>query len=181
MREGELWEGLQPNPGKPKALPGTTLFSRFCWTGSNSHTARLRAGEDLKKHLRGLTDKFRNARHFVVGHSHGGNVMLYAMKDEALANRVTGLVTLATPFISVRERKLHPLVLFSVWTVLLFWVLEASLRFWGPTPDPAITDAQVQGSMSMLLSIAVLFLLWLFGTGGGYRDRGTGPVETDAG
>ena len=80
MREGPLCEALKPdNPDDPKTLPGTTLFSRFCWTGSNSHTARLEAGEDLTSHLRGLTEKFPNARHFVVGHSHAGNVMLYAM------------------------------------------------------------------------------------------------------
>jgi len=161
MREGLLWDRL-------KALPGTTLFSRFCWTGSNSHTARLRAGEDLASHLRGLTDKFPNARHFIVGHSHGGNVMLYAMKDEALADRVTGLVTLATPFITVRRRKLHALVLISVLSVVLFGVLEAGLYFClGPVesgkapPAPKYLELQA----SMLWSVAGLILLWLFATG----------------
>jgi hypothetical protein len=129
MREGALWEGLQPNPGNPKALSGTTLFSRFCWTGGNSHTDRLEAGEALKERLHGLTKKFPNSRHFVVGHSHGGNVMLYAMKDKSLADRVTGLVTLATPFITVRRRKLHPLVLIGILIICLFGAVEAALQF----------------------------------------------------
>ena len=167
MREGRLWRALAPkpddgsgnNPDEPplppeKCLPGTTLFSRFCWTGGNSHTDRLEAGEALKERLHGVTKKFPNARHFVIGHSHGGNVMLYAMKDKSLADRVTGLVTLATPFITVRRRKLHPLVRFGIWIISLLGILEAGLHFWGP-------DA---GKHPGGLWIAVLILLWLFAT-----------------
>ena len=71
MREGPLFDALQ-------ALPGSTVFSRFCWSGANAHTDRLRAGDGLAGHLRGLARCQTTAQHFVIGHSHGGNVMLYA-------------------------------------------------------------------------------------------------------
>ncbi|WP_210542819.1 triacylglycerol lipase [Rhodoferax sp. PAMC 29310] len=129
MREGTLWQGFQPNPGDPDALPGRTLFSRFCWSGANTHTDRLTAGDALHAHLDGLTTKFPHAKHFVIGHSHGGNVMLYALKDPSLADRIAGLVTLATPFITVRRRKLHPLVLTGILTICLLGTVEAALQF----------------------------------------------------
>ena len=161
MREGPLYKALQN-------LPGKTLFSRFCWTGSNSHTDRLRAGEDLATHLAGLSDPEKDtgkAPHFVVGHSHGGNVMLYALKDEALADRDIGLVTLSTPFITVRRRKLHPLVLLSVLAVGLAMVVETGFFVSGYLN-------QAKPAVSFLASlaqhpaawVAVLFLAWLFGT-----------------
>jgi hypothetical protein len=164
MREGRLWRALKPKPDQGtdnhsnepplppgKSLPGTTLFSRFCWTGFNSHTDRLQAGEALAKRLRGLTEKFPKARHYVIGHSHGGNVMLYAMKDEALSDRITGAVTLATPFITVRRRKLHWLVLLGIAFILACGLYEA-LSFANASP-PREWRA---------LSVAAPALIWLF-------------------
>ncbi len=56
-----------------RELPGTVL-RRFCWSGGNSHTARLQAGDDLAEYLRALRSEFPNAKHFVIAHSHGDNV-----------------------------------------------------------------------------------------------------------
>ncbi len=91
---------------------------RFCWSGANLHTDRLAAGTKLHQHLVNLVTEFPEAEHHVVAHSHGGNVALYALRDEhgdldtSLENvRVT---TLATPFLSMRWRRLPR---------LLFWLI----------------------------------------------------------
>ena len=47
-----------------------------------------------------------DTRHFVIAHSHGGNIALYALRDPAVRERITGVATLATPFLIARERNL---------------------------------------------------------------------------
>jgi hypothetical protein len=50
--------------------------------------------------------EFPDARHVVIAHSHGGNVALYALKDPELRSQIAGVVTLATPFFTARDRNL---------------------------------------------------------------------------
>jgi pimeloyl-ACP methyl ester carboxylesterase len=133
--EGDLCKELN------EELPNVRI-SRFCWSGANTHTARLEAGEHLAIHLRRLMDEMPDAKHFVAAHSHGGNVALYAMKDtvngeaEMLGDRLAGIVTLATPFLAVRERPLpkiiHSSVVFTVVSayVMLLFALTSSGRDW---------------------------------------------------
>jgi hypothetical protein len=44
------------------------------------------------------------ARHFVIAHSHGGNIVRAALQDVTLQPRVAGVVTMGTPFIDCRPR-----------------------------------------------------------------------------
>jgi hypothetical protein len=143
-------------------MPNTRL-SRFCWSGSNTHTARLTAGEDLAVHLRDLIEQFPHAEHFVVAHSHGGNVALYAMKDKVptatgkvLQEQIAGIVTLATPFVAVRPRELPGIVRKSVgFTLVLAAVLTV---YW-------IVDPKLSGfPQSNVVGLATLFSLWLVTT-----------------
>lgn len=107
-------------------LAGVVVY-RFCWRGRNRHGDRLAAAKDLKQHLTALVRKYPNAEHHIVAHSHGGNVALYALRDEdgrldeTLSQvRVT---TLATPFISLRKRMLPgSLIFFLGIDTLLLWI-----------------------------------------------------------
>jgi len=85
---------------------GNAVFSVFNWTGDNSQSARLEAGERLKVHLASLIETHPGAIHFLIAHSHGGNVALYALRDERLASRVVGVITMGTPFLSVHRREI---------------------------------------------------------------------------
>ncbi len=119
-----------------KKLPGTAL-RRFCWSGINSHTARLQAGYDLALYLREVKKQFPdNTRHFIIAHSHGGNVALYAMDSELngskLGDDVSGVVTLATPFINVQKRSLPKFVFLSVWLTMLFLALVSLVALFKP-------------------------------------------------
>jgi hypothetical protein len=66
-----------------------------------------------------------------VGHSHGGNVALMALKDEEIRSRVAGVACLSTPFIQATLR-IDPLqqlyfqlaALLGVGTVVIFFALE---------------------------------------------------------
>lgn len=86
-----------------RAELGTARIEPFRWSGANDVWARAKASEDLRVHLRDLIGEDPGARHCLVAHSHGGNVVLGALRDRQLAEDVCGVVTLATPFLSARE------------------------------------------------------------------------------
>jgi transposase-like protein len=78
----------------------------FRWSGFNSHRARNRAARQLQRRLHKTMNAHPGAAHFVVGHSHAGNVILYAMRDASLRDRLTGVVCLGTPFMDGSPRDL---------------------------------------------------------------------------
>src|SRR4051794_35949670 len=83
--------------------PRRVHFDRVVWRGwlgtgvNNGHRFRLAGGERLRRQIRDDPDPA--AARFIVAHSHGGNVAMYAMRDPAVRARITGVVCLATPFI----------------------------------------------------------------------------------
>lgn len=111
-------------------------------------TARLKGAEALQRELREAQQDADGARHFVVAHSHGGNVALYALADESLQESVDGVVCMATPFLYPR---LRPIGLARVWLAPLaagcFFYLVPGYRRW-------CVDAF--GGWLLFLSIALL-------------------------
>ncbi len=110
-----------------QALGERVRIRPVLWSGGNSVRARFRAAERLRKRIARGVEANPQARHFVIAHSHGGNVALSAIHDEYLERRVTGVVTLATPFLSARVVKPRELIdlgsgffaaLFAAWCVI---------------------------------------------------------------
>jgi hypothetical protein len=86
-------------------VPCSTLV-RFGWSGHNSFAARLRAGNELARQLRDQITAQPGARHYVIAHSHGGNVALYALKaDPFLRSGLAGIICISTPFLHVYRRR----------------------------------------------------------------------------
>jgi hypothetical protein len=112
------------------------------WDGYNTQRARRRASEQLKAQIIEQTAAHPNAKHFVIAHSHAGNIALYALEDPDLQSRISGIVCLNTPFISVTSRHtqnigfaflylwshLIGMFFFLAATVCLFALLEGFLR-----------------------------------------------------
>jgi len=88
-------------------LDSRTRFRCFKWSGINTHHARLTAGKELGQYLWQGIREFPEARHVVVTHSHGGNVLLYALRDRALQDKVSAAVCMGTPFIYCVERNIR--------------------------------------------------------------------------
>jgi pimeloyl-ACP methyl ester carboxylesterase len=86
-----------------KRLNRRIVFLRFRWSGANTHTARAQAAKDLEIFIKTCLDRWPHAKHFLIAHSHGGNVALCAA-DPCISTQITGIVCLATPFITARER-----------------------------------------------------------------------------
>jgi pimeloyl-ACP methyl ester carboxylesterase len=77
------------------------VVDRFCWSGDNTVFARLIAGAELAKHMDRVKERYPSAKHYIIAHSHGGNVALYAAERAA---QVDGVISLATPFFHASPR-----------------------------------------------------------------------------
>jgi hypothetical protein len=71
------------------------------WSGANTFRGRLRGADEVARSLRATVAKYPGAHHFVVAHSHGGTVAMLALRDPSLAQHISGVVCLATPFPAV--------------------------------------------------------------------------------
>jgi hypothetical protein len=86
-----------------ECLPKPAIVTGFSWSGKNSARARKRASEELCAHLRRMVEENPQAAHFVIGHSHGGNVALKAVAEGQMFETVS-LICLSTPFFNIRPR-----------------------------------------------------------------------------
>lgn len=109
----------------------------FRWTGANTVAARTNAQAAVRGHLRLLRQQHEQARHFIVAHSHGGNVALYALRDESLLTSIAGVACLATPFLVCRPRSLgsmsvlgHVAGVVGVMLLVLMFVARWTLSGW---------------------------------------------------
>lgn len=78
------------------------VFDSFEWSGRNTHKARIKAGYELADHIVQLRKGLPDCRHFIVAHSHGGNVALLAHKHLPAELHALGIATLGTPFVYAR-------------------------------------------------------------------------------
>ena len=89
-------------------LSPDVVFLPFRWSGMNWPSARYAAARRLRDHLRVTSERYPERNHFVLAHSHGGNVALYALRDAGAepppAWLPAGVVCLSTPFIAAQPR-----------------------------------------------------------------------------
>jgi hypothetical protein len=98
-QQGWIEEGSLFRSGLTAAV--NAIFIPYKWSGANSHSDRLRAAKDLATSLRQSLNVRQFLPHYIVAHSHRGNVALYALNllTPPERRRIAGIVTLGTPFI----------------------------------------------------------------------------------
>lgn len=100
-------------------------FDQKCWSGENSHRERVTAGNELAKYL---IEKYKEnkAPLYLVGHSHGGNVISYALQEIiGKIKSLSGVIYLATPHIHVELKDVETnfqnlAISLSITSVLIF-------------------------------------------------------------
>jgi hypothetical protein len=160
-------------PDKPFAnqlreqLNGGVVVIPFEWGGWNNHASRYRASRRLIDQLKGTPDRkgtfdqFPDAKHYIIGHSHGGNVAMYAINGGRFGDEIAGVVSLATPFLIARTRDLggktseHISVLFLVLAILGFAALEM-FSFWNSWPALAGAGIRVGAGIVFVLGLMLL-------------------------
>src|SRR5262249_27753392 len=86
-------------------LPGTRVLA-FPWSGANSPSARIKAGAELAQFGKSLAaGGVRDL--WLVAHSHGGNVALFALRDEQFRSLVAGICFFGTPFFRLNTRSVE--------------------------------------------------------------------------
>ncbi|KAB2849474.1 MAG: hypothetical protein F9K44_07840 [Hyphomicrobiaceae bacterium] len=104
--ESDMRTLLEAAPG-PEG-PGNLEVSRFEWSGENSELARREAGKRLYGELKTLEAK--GEPYCVVGHSHGGSVVNWALLESAARKdelkHLKRWITVGTPFVTLRREPL---------------------------------------------------------------------------
>jgi hypothetical protein len=97
------------------------VFIPFRWSGMNWPAARYRAARRLRDHFSETASRYPEQPHYVVAHSHGGNVCLYALRDAERegAEVPSGAVCLSTPFIAAQPRPVTLFRFVATYAVLL--------------------------------------------------------------
>ncbi|USJ27576.1 Mbeg1-like protein [Ensifer adhaerens] len=151
------------------------------WSGANSISARDAAARSLAAELDNLQTMSPQADIVVVGHSHGGNIAIQSLSYLAPTTEAPLIVSIATPFFRVFERKRRAFsfvmaavaglimlqsmigpVLKAIESLSLRWVGESSLYY-------AII------ALLFLLSVSALqltmYIMGLFGLLPGNKSR----------
>jgi hypothetical protein len=146
---------------------GEHSIRAFIWSGANSHTARVRAGRDLAEFANKLCLTEGIQRIWCVAHSHGGNVVLYALRDERFSARLAGIAFLGTPFLLIRRRDMpkfcQTAMLISGWALGIVCLIASLIgqiwafaRFFPNVPDELFAMAALSISLG-----AVFLIVWV--------------------
>jgi hypothetical protein len=127
-------------PGSPFAISLTDALGRDCdcdirsfpWSGGNTVWDRLSAARKLREHIATISRDHEGAAQVLVGHSHGGSVCQEALGNRDTRKNVKAFVSLATPYVHVRQRSDSENVTtaLGILGVLLFTAALLSTMFW---------------------------------------------------
>lgn len=158
-----------------KELGGNVEISRCEWSGWNSAGAREAGASKLAQHLQSLGPKDPDVRRFVLAHSHGGNVALYALRNAEVAALVDGVVCLATPFIVARPRDLGPKGTENIVVVLLLATFASYRLLIEPRLPAWLGDLGSAAGAGVFMFIAMFGLLFLYAR---WARMANGVLET---
>lgn len=181
LREPQAAAGAEVYPIRSAiraTLGPTAVFKVLRWTGGNSHGERVHAGRRLAAAVQAEHDKSDGAPQYIVAHSHGGNVALYALRDPAIPPKVARLVTIATPFVSCAPRRLPKILGGVVWTLPLGALLLT--LFTGVKLESSMPPGWRGLSTSVGLILGPLFMMlltWFFSPGDRRAVRVAGSLR----
>jgi hypothetical protein len=153
-------------------LENSLLLDRVRWSGKNSATARKQATLKLRLELRQRIAQFPNSVHVIIAHSHGGNIALQAICEGNLHTRV-GLVSLSTPFLDVRRRRIPTkteeliglgilaLTAIATYPILNSWSRAHNFPLWLKT-SPWVSWADLKADDVLAWPLVPLLLLFTF-------------------
>jgi len=126
----------------PKPWGSASFFGKY---KDLTNSARLNGAENLKQELL-QHEKVEGEKHFLLAHSHGGNVAMYALQDKQVQQRVDGLICMATPFLFPRRR---PLSIATLVLSLIIMVIGVIQFLWS-------TDLAAQGGVASMMACGLI-------------------------
>lgn len=120
---------------------GKVEFVSLKWGGENSQAGRLAGSEKLSEKLLQNYHQHPDAAHFIIAHSHGGNIALMSCAAAPVAKTVKGLICLATPFLKYVPRR----YLLNLWLLVFggfaWFSLVLLLLLSGFSPEAVAANA----------------------------------------
>lgn len=149
-----------------RAVDGPVAFHNILWSGRNSVTARRAACDALYEALTRSLNQHPERPHFVIAHSHGGNIAMQALSRSFHMGQHCRLICLSTPFLVLRPRPPDPLLQISNFLApfLLSVLALRALNLWLSPAIPGWWDLPL-----LLGALAVSALLALVAFGAGER------------
>ena len=135
------------------------MIQRFPWSGANRNSDRIEAGKNLAAALNENLASYPDAAHFVIAHSHGGNLALYALDDSRLQEGLSGIICMNTPFISATRRDAEQLFFGLEVLFIIAYVV------WVASGFAVIADGWEERG-TVLTIVMTLAMLLLFAMGG---------------
>lgn len=128
-----------------RGFNGPVAFHRLLWSGANSVAARRAAARSLATKLTASLERHPNLRHYVIAHSHGGNIAMQALSQKPTLGAQCKLICLSTPFLVLRPRPDLPVVKFSSFlsAFLISMLLVRSLNIWVSPSEPGWWDLPI--------------------------------------
>jgi len=120
------------------------VIRRFPWSGANRNSDRIEAGKRLAAALKENLASYPDAAHFVIAHSHGGNLALYALNDPRLQQGLSGIICMNTPFISATRRDAEQLFFGLGVLFIIAYVVRVSVAFATGTPVAILAEAKAR-------------------------------------
>jgi pimeloyl-ACP methyl ester carboxylesterase len=163
-------EGSELRRHLDEVLPGTIDFERLEWSARNRSPDRQDAARRLADRIEQRASSEPEPLQFIVGHSHGGNVALYALERQSTERAVSGVVCFNTPFVATLRRNTQHLF----WTVgyLAAFVVLASVvsglsaarERWGDLvvlPGAVLASAAILGAIVFITRVTMGTESWL--------------------
>ncbi len=151
---------------------GKIEVTRFEWDGLNSELSRRKAGLRLFQQLRALDAT--GEPYCVVGHSHGGSVVSWALLESAARKQpLPGLkrwITIGTPFVSMQKERLlfqrldlmrKVIFVASFILLLMFLVYMAAEAFTGGRMLFGGTFRSVLVVAAVMMSLPIIFFYFV--------------------
>jgi|KBSMisStaDraftv2_1062788.scaffolds.fasta_scaffold101215_1 hypothetical protein len=145
-----------------QTFPGANIAS-FTWSGRNSALARQAAAVDFALWMRARHEQFPDALHYIVAHSHGGNVVLKGLSAAGSPIPIAGVACLSTPFLQARRRHLGEHGPSYLWGALGCLIVGVLLLVFGPSRDVDADSLRFAGSGDMLSFWYQALFVWALG------------------
>jgi len=96
----------------------------FEWSGANQWLDREKGSKDLITYIKKQVKYNKSAAIFLVAHSHAGNLIRSALAtDPELSSMISGVVCMATPFLSAKKRDFSIRLMSSLPYLMYFFIL----------------------------------------------------------
>lgn len=153
-----------------RALGPQVRFEYFDWpvkggrtrSARNSVYVRAKAASDFVAWLDVLLHKYPEADHYIIGHSHGGSIVMTGLRGYPHRDRLRGVVCLSTPFVHLRVRPGAGAIASTATAGVALVAAGAGYVFGLPMWPTELSATHVLGSTPVVVGLGAMTMSYVF-------------------